>query len=131
MSQENLEVVQRLYRAMNARDLDGFARLIDADAEWVPDSRTGERPVQGRENVIRFYLERTEVFDELRSEPERFIEIDDQVLVFIRAMGRGGASGAEFDIRVAHLWSVQGGVVVHGEAFGDRQEALEAVGLRE
>ena len=71
------------------------------------------------------------MFDELRTEPERFWETDDKVLVFVRVKGSGAASGAGFDIRIGHLWTVRDGVVVRGEGYGDRDQALEAAGLRE
>jgi ketosteroid isomerase-like protein len=53
------------------------------------------------------------------------------VLVFVRVTGRGEASGASFDIHVGHVWTVRDGVVVRGEGYGHREEALEAAGLSE
>jgi ketosteroid isomerase-like protein len=131
MSEENVEIVRRLYRAMDARDVEAAAELVHPDAEWIPDSRVGEGPARGRENVIRFFTDRAEMFDELRVEIERFWETDDRVLVFVRVTGRGAASGAAFDIRIGHLWTVRDGVVVRGEGYGDRDEALKAAGLSE
>jgi ketosteroid isomerase-like protein len=131
VSQENLEIVRRLYQAMNARDVGGAAELIHPDAEWVPDSRVAEGPVRGRENVIRFFVDRAEMFDQLFVEIERSWEKDDIVLVFLRVAGRGEASGAEFEIRIGHLWTVRDGLVVRGEGYGDRNEALGAAGMSE
>jgi ketosteroid isomerase-like protein len=129
MAHENLTIVRRLYRAMDVRDLEVIAELVDPDAEWIPDSRVGQGPVRGRENIIQFYTERAEVFDEVRTELEHFWETDDKVLVFVRVTGRGQASGAGFDIRIGHLWTLHDGAVVRGEGYGDRDEALEAAGL--
>ena len=131
MSEENVEIVRRLYRAMDARDVEAFAEFGHPDAEWIPDSRVGQGPVRGRENVIQFFTDRAEMFDEYHVEVERFWEKDDQVLAFVRVTGRGGASGATFDIRIGHLWTVRDGVVVRGEGYGDRAKALEAAGLSE
>jgi ketosteroid isomerase-like protein len=131
MSQENVEIIRSSYEAANRRDWDAAFRDLSPDVEWIPDSRVGEGPVRGREKVIRFFTERAEMFDELRTEPERFWEKDDRVVVFLRVTGRGGASGAGFEIRIGHLWTVRQGVVVRGEGYGDRSEALEAAGLKE
>jgi ketosteroid isomerase-like protein len=131
MSQENVDIVGRLYRAMIASDVEAFAELAHPDAEWIPDSRVGEGPVRGRENVIQFFNDRAEMFDELRYELERFWETDGKVLVFVRVTGLGSASGAGFDIRIGHLWTLRDGVVVRGEGYGDRSKALEAAGLSE
>jgi ketosteroid isomerase-like protein len=131
VSQENVEIVRRLYETMNARDVAGAAELIHRDAEWIPDSRVGEGPVRGRENIIRFFTDRAEVFGQLDAEAERFWDKDDKVLVFVRVTGRGQASGAEFEIRIGHLWTVRDGLVVRGRGYGDRSEALEAAGVSE
>jgi uncharacterized protein len=131
MSQENVETVRRLYRAMDARDVDAVTEIAHPDAEWIPDRRIGEGPIRGREEVIRFFTDRVSVFGELSTEIERLWDRGDQVLAFIRVTGRGEASGAGFDIRIAHLWTLQEGAVVRGQGYGDRDEALEAVGLSE
>lgn len=81
--------------------------------------------------MIRYFMDRAEMFDELHIEPERFWTKEDRVLVFLLVTGRGQASGAPFEIQIAHLWSVAGGVVVSGQGYGDRSEALTAAGLSE
>jgi ketosteroid isomerase-like protein len=129
MSGQNAEIVRRLYQAMNAQDEKGGAMLTHPDAEWIPDSRLGIEPIQGRDDIIRFFTDQATMFDGLRAEPERFWETGDRVLVFVRFTGRGQASGAGFDIRIAHLWTVRNGLVVRGEAYGNRDEGLEAAGL--
>ena len=101
------------------------------DVEWVSDGRVGEGPIRGLEKVLGFFRDQSEVFDGLHFETERLWDRDDRVLAFIRPTGRGHASGAEFDIRIAHLWTLRDGVVVRGEGYGDRDEALEAAGLSE
>jgi uncharacterized protein len=131
VSQENVEIVRRVYEAMNARDFATVAELAHPDATWIPDSRVGEGPIRGRENVIRFFTDRAEVFGQLDAKPERYWEKDDTVVVFVRVTGRGQGSGAEFEIRIGHLWTVRDGVVVRGEGYGDRSEALKAAGVSE
>src|SRR5262249_34897462 len=105
--------------------------IASPDIEWVPDWRVGEGPVRGREQVIEFFWARVEVFEELRTEPERVWDLGDRVLVFVRHTGTGSSSGAGFDIRIAHLWVLSDGVVVRGEGYADRDEGLEAAGLSE
>jgi ketosteroid isomerase-like protein len=131
MSEENVEIVRRVYRAFEARDFDALATLAHNDAEWIPDWRVGKGPLRGLENVVRFFREQDEMVAEFRVEPERFWETGDKVLVFVHATGRGRASDAPFDIRIAAIWTLKDGVVVRGEGFADRDEALEAVGLSE
>lgn len=131
MSQKNAEVIRRLYQAMDTRDTEAVADLAHPDVEWIPDERVGEGPVRGLENVMRFFSDRAEMFEDLRTETERLWEADDQVLAFVRVTGLGTGSGAKFDIRIAHLWTLSDGLVVRGEGYGDRDEALEAAGVTE
>jgi ketosteroid isomerase-like protein len=131
MSEENLELIRRLYRAMDARDAEAAAELVAPSMEWIPDQRVGEGPVRGREQVVGFLQERAEMFGDIETEIERLWDRGDKVLAFIHVTGSGVSSGAGFDIRIAHLWTVSEGVVVRGEGFGDRGEALEAAGISE
>jgi uncharacterized protein len=131
MSHLTLETVQRLYDSMNARDPARAIDLADSDVEWIPDSRVAEGAIRGRDNVVRFFMDRAEMFEQLRVEVERCWEKDDRVLAFLRVTGRGQASGAEFEIRIAHLWTLRDGLLVRGEGYGDRREALKAAGIDE
>ena len=129
MSRETVERVRTLYQAMNDRDPEAAAELMHPDVEWVPDRRVGTGPVRGRERVVRFFEDRAEMFERVVEEIERLFETDDRVLVFLRVEGRGESSGAEFEIRIAHLWTLRDGLLVRGEGYGDRDEALAAAGL--
>jgi uncharacterized protein len=129
MSEENLEVIRRVYRAMDGRDLETLAELGDPDVVWLADESVGERPVHGREQVVRYFAERAEMFGEINTEIERLSDAGDKVIAFLHVTGSGVSSGAGFDIRLAHVWTLREGLVVRGEAFSDRDRALEAAGL--
>src|SRR5829696_5039032 len=130
MSQENVEIVRRLYEAFNRRDLTAESEVLDPNFEWIPDTRSFESAIRGREEVLRFLDDQIETLG-LRVQPETFFEKGDRVVAFIRAIGRGEASGAEMDIRIAGVWTLRNGIVMRGQAYAERAEALEAVGLRE
>jgi ketosteroid isomerase-like protein len=131
MPEENVEIVRRLYQAMEARDVEALPDLGHPDAEWIHDRRVGKEPIRGLENMIRYFTDMDEMFGELHTEPERFWDAGDRVLAFVRVTGSGQASGAGFEIRIAHIWTVHDGLIVRGEGYGDRDEALEAAGLSE
>jgi ketosteroid isomerase-like protein len=131
MSQENVEVVRAAYAAIDARDFRRVNELARSDIEWIPDRRVGAGPIRGRDEVIEFFTGRASMFGEIDAELERVWDRGDQVLVFLRLTGSGVASGAGFDIRIAHLWTLGDGKLVRGQGFGDRAEALGASGLSE
>jgi ketosteroid isomerase-like protein len=129
MAQEDIGVIERLYLAMDERDADTFRKLTHPELEWVPDQRIGEGAVQGRDNVLAWFRDRAEMFEDMRTEVEQLRETTGGVLAFIRVTGMGSRSGAGFDIRIAHLWTIAEGVVVRGAGYGDRGEALKTAGL--
>jgi ketosteroid isomerase-like protein len=68
----------------------------------------------------------------VRFEPESFIAVSgDRVLVFVRLSVVGGESGIEVEGRFAHLATLRHNRVARVEVYSDREEALEAAGLRE
>jgi ketosteroid isomerase-like protein len=131
VSAENLELVRRLYRAMNNRDVAGAAQLIHPEAEWISDARTGERPVRSRDMIVGYFTDMADSFEQLLAEIDGIWAQDDQVLAFVHLVGRGLRSGADVDIRIAHLVTLRDGLVVRGEAYGNRDEALAAAGVVE
>ncbi len=131
MSEGNAAVIRSLYEAMNDRDVERANKLADPDVEWVSDPRLGMGPLLGREAVIGFFQDQADTFEDLTVEVERLSEAGDKVLAFLRVTGRGRASGAAIDISIGHVWTLADGVVVQGEGFGDRDEAVRAAGLSE
>jgi uncharacterized protein len=136
MSQENVEIVRRGYELYAARDLDGVASLFADEAELadagglgVAGTAAGTR--HGPEGFLRATEEALEAFEDYRVGAEEFIDAGDVVVVPVRISGRGRASGAKLDMRLAHLWVLRSGKAIRGEVYRTTEEALEAAGLEE
>jgi ketosteroid isomerase-like protein len=134
MSQRNVEVVSRLVEALNARDLDTYyVEFFDPEVEYQtsredPDAATH----RGRQAYKRYVEEWLESFDGLHIDVEEYIDVDDdRVFTWSRFTGRGRASGAPADWYLAVIFTLRDGKVVRAEEYFDRDEALEAAGLRE
>ena len=55
MSQENVEIVRRVFEAFNRRDIAAFLELLDPDVEWVPILAVLEgRVYRGHEEIRRW-----------------------------------------------------------------------------
>jgi ketosteroid isomerase-like protein len=130
MSQENVEIVRQGYEHYNRTGEPDFG-AFDPEVQWISDPRTGQDQIRGRDKLIEFFADRASMFSEMRIEVERTWDWDDQVLAFVRVAGSGSASGAGFEIRIAHLWTLLDGKLIRCQGFGNRDEALEAAGLRE
>jgi len=109
MSQENVEIVRKVYEVLaKAVDEHSLRRLIDeglADPEAVLDLSTAypDGPVVRLATLGEFF-EALPWGNSMRFEPESFRAVGaDRVLVFVRARGIGAGSGVEVEGRGAHL----------------------------
>jgi ketosteroid isomerase-like protein len=70
-------------------------------------------------------------FDDASAEIYELTDAGDQVVASITNRGRGKRSGVEVSWDIWQVWSLRDGKVVRGQAFTNREEALEAAGLSE
>jgi ketosteroid isomerase-like protein len=132
MSQENVDKARDFIAAYNRRDFDAAVECFDPQIEWVLPERQSFDSCQGPARVRRFWEGLDETFEELRLEPQEFIDAGDQVATRLRHHGRGKLSGAEIDEELYHqVVTFRAGTMVRIEYFGEWSEALEAVGLSE
>jgi ketosteroid isomerase-like protein len=132
MSQENVEVVRGLTKALNARDLDRYyVEFFDPEVEWRTSVEDPDAAVHRGRQAYRRYLEQwIESFDGLRADVEECIDVgDDRVFTWSRFSGRGRTSGVPADWYLAIIFTIRDGRVVLGEEYFDRAEALEAAGV--
>jgi uncharacterized protein len=131
MSQENVEIVRRLYETTDGH-LDAGLEFLAPEIELhltgvFPDL---EPVYRGHEGVQEFVERFNAPWEELSVDPSRFIDNGDQVLVFSHFHARG-RDGIEVSIPLAHLWTLRSDQVVRMDAFADQEKALEAAGLSE
>jgi ketosteroid isomerase-like protein len=134
MSQENVEVVRNSLRAFADGGLAALAEFWDADIDWraiegAPDD-VGE--MHGREAVRGYLREWGDLFDDITMVPEEILDVgDDRVVAVQHVTGRAKLSGVETELRLAVVYTLRGGKIIRGREYIDREQALEAVGLRE
>ena|SRR5436190_2256530 len=136
MSQENVEVVRRVYDAVSRRDSVTPFEIYAEDIVWdISNSRRAAlyaRPIyHGHEGVREAWREGLLAFGEIDFEVDGVIDAGDQVLAVIRERQVGRASGAPVEATHLAVWTFADGKVVRLQVFDDRQQALEAVGLSE
>ena len=132
MSQENVEIVRSVYADPSGL-AGGASGKVAPHAEFDFSEVYPDGPVvRGVEELRRFRNSGPWGGSPIRFTPERFFDVDDeQVLVFLRVSATGQESGAQVEIPVAHAVTIRDALVVHVKVYGNRAEALEAVGLRE
>ena len=132
MSQENVEIVRRIYadpRGLTA----GASGKVAPDAEFDFSTVYPDKPiVRGVDEMRHFRDSGPWSGSPIHFEPERFFDVDDErVLVFVRVSATGHGSGAQVEIRAAHELTIRDEQLVRFKVYGNRAEALEAVGLSE
>ena len=136
MSQENVEVVIGQFEGVNAR---AFAAVMDAYAEdviLIPHGRWGalgsNQVVAGKDAVGEWFGDWFRTFDrDYRFEVEESRDLGDRVFIVATHHGRGRSSGVPVATQTTYLYTVRKGKISQVELWDDRDEALEAAGLRE
>jgi ketosteroid isomerase-like protein len=132
MSQANVNKAREFIEAYNRRDFDAAVENFDSDIAWILPARQSSDSCQGPDEIRRFWEGIDETFDDLRLEPQEFIDAGDHVATRLRHHGRGKESGIEINEEMYHqVATFRAGTIVRMEYFGSWPEALEAVGLPE
>jgi ketosteroid isomerase-like protein len=132
MSQENVELVQRIFEAVGRGDLEAAADTLDPDIEIVDFDIPDAGFYHGREGFFAWLARWDEGWESWKVEDLEFRSVGDaQVLALFRIVTKGKGSGIEMDRLDAIAYRLRDGKVIRSEYFNDRQQALEAVGLRE
>jgi ketosteroid isomerase-like protein len=133
MLQENTELVRRGYEAFAQGDVEVALAMFHPDIQVEDHDRSLETPTtyHGRDGFLTLFATVNEGFSDVRYTPEELTEVGDRVLAEVRRTGRGRASGAQVDERQFHIWDVVAGRAVRFRVYLDRDQALQAVGLRE
>jgi ketosteroid isomerase-like protein len=142
MSQEAVEVVRRWYAAIpDLRDADprddhvlldqAFHDYLDERYELrlPPGYPEGEPVFSGRAGLAALLGMLRDAWAAWRFEPERFLDAGQAVVVFLRVVATGRASGMPIEIPDAHVVTVRDGRITSTRVYRDRRQALEAVGL--
>jgi uncharacterized protein len=133
MSEESVAIARRAYEAFNRGDLQAMVADLAPNFEYAT---TGAIPgmigvYRGVEGILGFLEWMRSEFERPRIEVHELVDAGDQVVAAVMLRGRGKQSGVEVSWDVWHVWTMEHGKVVHGQAFTSRKEALEAAGLSE
>jgi ketosteroid isomerase-like protein len=133
VSQEHVEIVRRIYERWGRGDFRAGTELYDPYVLLVlrpefPDARAYCGP-----DEIRRYM-RDDFLADLEGAVivgEEFLDAGDSVVVRVNQRAAGAGSGAQVGMRYYQVWTFRGRSVIRIESIREREEALEAAGLRE
>jgi ketosteroid isomerase-like protein len=131
MSQENVEIMRAGLDAFAREDLPVFLPLMDSEIHFEPHLAGVEGSYAGHDGVKRFFADAFGAFEILAAEYRDIRDLGDRVLALGRLRLRGRESEVETDATLAIVARFRGGLITYLKDYGDKDQALEAAGLRE
>jgi ketosteroid isomerase-like protein len=135
MSQENAETLRRALAAFESTgDQEGLMELCAEDIVWdVSRSDIPDKGIyHGLQGVREWMRGLDDAFEDLLWEFEGITDLgENRLLVVTRVTGRGQFSKIGIDYRFVQVNTFRDGRVVRMDRYGDRDEALKAVGMAE
>jgi uncharacterized protein len=124
VSEENVEVVRRLFESYSRGDYAGAAECLDPDVVYEVGQ---ELPLHGRAAVRAMWERWDSTWDELETVPEEFVDAGDEVLVTVYYSARGRGSGIPYEERLFDVYSFRDGSCVRKREFREKSEAQSAL----
>jgi ketosteroid isomerase-like protein len=132
MSQENVEVVRRIFDGWATGDLSAGAEVFDRHIVFIISRDFPAWGVQSGVEEMREYMrDFLAQWEHATFRAQGFRDVGDTVVVDVVQRARGKASGVEGEVRFFALLTFRGRRIVRYEIVMDEREALEAVGLSE
>lgn len=137
MSQENvdrfLEVAKSFNRLaeadVDAGTVDDYLRFWDPDVRFEPQQAALEGGYAGHAGIRAWLGDIAEHYERGHAHYSEVRDLGDRVLGLgiLRVTGRG--SGIDIKVPLAVVATYRGGLMTHFKDYGDKDQALEAVGL--
>jgi uncharacterized protein (TIGR02246 family) len=126
VSEQDVELVRRVFEAINERDVDAMldAYHPDADLSTLTSELVQGNAYRGHSGIREYFSSFADVWEELHLEPEEIRDLGDRILVVGRWSSRGKESGAAVESPAAWIFAVRDGRIVFTRAYRDAEEAL-------
>ena len=128
VSDENIDVIRRVYDAMKNRDANAMQELFDDDVHvWQSPELPWGGDYEGRDGAFTFFLT---LVEHIQSQvtTENLFAAGDHVVQTGRTRGTVTANGAAFDVPEVHVWKLRDGKVVRFRVYIDTPAMLDTLG---
>jgi ketosteroid isomerase-like protein len=129
---EKLELARQFLEAVEQRDLSRLLALTDPELEWRSFFALGEEGgvYSGHGALEQYVRDLSDAWEVVRPEPKGGVECGNVAVLVGHVHYRGKASGVETESPAGWMFKFRDGKVLRCRAFGDPEQALEAVGLQ-
>jgi ketosteroid isomerase-like protein len=130
VSQQNVDVVRRIYAVWAEQGSPIPSGLLDPEIEWVNPPDAIERGTrQGIEAFGTAADTVNDTFEGVGVDIDEMLDAGDQVIVLATLHGRGRGSGADVERRQGYVWTLHDGRAIRFQWFNSPDEALTAAGV--
>jgi ketosteroid isomerase-like protein len=131
MSRENVEKMRDSLDAFARNDVPALLRLADPEVEFEPQLAALQGAYVGHDGLREFYADAWENLKVIEVHCPDIRDLGNRVLAIGTFRIGGTGSGIETDAPFAIVATFREGLIAHLKDYGDKDQALEAAGLRE
>ncbi len=132
MSRENVEIVRRIYEAVNRGDLETASSYVHPEIEFHTYAQAPEAGVyRGRAAVRTYNEELFRQFETIRFELEELVDVGDRVVAVSTQYAMPKAGEHEISVHIVEAWTVRHGLLAERRSYTTKAEALAAAGRSE
>jgi ketosteroid isomerase-like protein len=129
MPEPEIRALQRIYDAVSRWDIDEFARDVTHDFELIlPETVPWGGTRHGRDGVEAFATVFRDHVEGQWADPDDFIDVGDLIVVLGRLRGRARATGEEYEVHFAHVWTLSDGMPSRCRSYFDTAPIMAALG---
>lgn len=131
MSRHNVEIVRGTFEAFNSEDIERVLSRADPDFEAVVPPELSAEPdtYRGHDGLRLYFQSFRDAMQEVRFEPEQFLEAGEFVVTVVRLTAKGRHTDIAVEQRISQVWTIRDGKAVRVLTFGSLAQALAAAGL--
>jgi ketosteroid isomerase-like protein len=130
LSLNNVEKTREFIEAYNERDFETAVRWFDPKVEWVLPDQQGFDSCVGPDQILLWWEELDEIYDELQLLPQEYVDAGDRVAVRLRHFAKGKESGLALDNELYHqVTTFRDGIIVRFDYVATWPEALKLAGI--
>ena len=111
MSDHEIQMLRRIYDALSRWDVEEFARDVAHDFEMIlPETVPWGGTHHGQDGVSAYATIFRDHVDGQWADPDDFIDGGDVIVVLGRMRGHAKATGREYEVHFAHVWTLTDGM---------------------
>jgi uncharacterized protein len=129
---DEVQALRRIYAAINRGDVDELASDVAHDIEWnLPEHVPWGGTHHGPDGIRAFAELFRDHIDGNWADPDDFLLSEDRVVVIGRLRGQARATGQQFEVEFAHVWTFTDGVASRLRGYYDTAPVVAALEGRE